>query len=98
MAKVKRLYEIDLAGATDIQTIEQLPSRGIPSDVRPVTKKPFLDLLAAEYGLAGPGFPEKIEGIALGPRLKSGQRVLVVTSDNDFKRDESTEIYFFAVK
>ena len=98
MANVKRLYEIDLAGATDIQAIEQLPSRGIPSGVRPVTKRPFLDLLAAEYGLAGPGFPEKIEGIALGPLLKSGQRVLVVTSDNDFKRDEPTEIYLFAVK
>ena len=96
--KAKLLYEIDLSGATDISSIERLPVKGTPEGVRPVAKKLFLDLLSPKYGLAGDNFPEKIEGIAFGPRLDDGSRVLVVTSDNDFRGDQDTEIYAFVVK
>ena len=96
-AKAKRIYEIDLSRATDISGIEKLPATEVPPEVKPISKKLFLDLLAPEYGLAGKSFPEKIEGIALGPHLADGRRVLVITSDNDFKQDEPSEIYVFAV-
>jgi hypothetical protein len=97
-AKVKRLYEIDLAEATDISSMEKLPASGIPAGIRPVAKKLVLDMLSPELGLAGKDFPEKIEGIAFGPKLADGSRVLIVTSDNDFKSDQSTEIYAFSVR
>ena len=83
-AKFKRLVLVDLAGATDISGIESLPSTGTPSGVTPVSKTPFLDLLAPAYGLAGASFPEKIEGIAFGPDLADGSHLLLVTHDNDF--------------
>ncbi|MEI8017274.1 MAG: esterase-like activity of phytase family protein [Schlesneria sp.] len=96
--KAKLLYEIDLSGATDISSIERLPVKGAPEGVRPVAKKLFIDLLAPKYGLAGDKFPEKIEGIAFGPKLADGYRVLIVASDNDFRADQDTEIYAFSVK
>ena len=96
-AKVKLLYEIDLALATDIAGLDRLPKQGIPEGVRPVAKKQFLDLLAPKHGLASNHFPEKIEGIALGPKLPDGSRILIVASDNDFKGDEPTEIVAFRV-
>jgi hypothetical protein len=83
-AGFKKIVEIDLRGATDIHAIESLPSTGTPDGVVPVTKRPFVDLLDARWKLAGESFPEKIEGIALGPKSRSGSRILVVTSDNDF--------------
>ncbi len=97
-AKAKRLYEIDLTDATDISGIDSLPEKEIPEGVRPVTKHLFLDLLEETHGLAGDAFPEKIEGVAFGPRLVDGSRILIVTSDNDFKADQPTEIYAFRVK
>ena len=97
-AKVKRIYEIDLSNASDISSIAGLPVKGIPTGVQPVAKKLFLDLLAPQYGLLGKAFPDKIEGIALGPKMGDGSRVLIVTSDNDFKADESTEIFAFAIR
>ena len=96
-AQVKRIYEIDLSRATNISGIDKLPVSGVPAGLKPIAKKLFLDLLAPEFELAGKSFPEKIEGIALGPELPDGRRVLVVVSDNDFKQDEATEIYVFAV-
>ena len=43
-------------------------------------------------------FITKIDGIALGPKLTDESSVLIVTSDNDFKSDEPTEIFAFAIK
>lgn len=95
---VKHLYEIGLREATDISRIDSLPATGIPAGVRPVVKRLFLDLLDPRWGLAGESFPAKIEGIAFGPRLKDGSRLLLITSDNDFKPDEATHIYAFSVR
>jgi len=95
---IKHLYEIDLREATDISRIDSLPATGVPAGVRPVTKRLFLDLLDPRWGLVGETFPPKIEGIAFGPRLKDGSRLLLISSDNDFKPDEPTRIYAFAVR
>jgi hypothetical protein len=97
-AEVKRLYEIDLAQATDISDINRLPSTGVPDGIHSVKKTLFLDLLAPEYALAGNEIPEKVEGVTLGPKLADGSTILIVTSDNDFRPDQPTQIYVFAVK
>ena len=96
-AAFKRVFLAEIQGATDISSTASLPTTGIPAGVTAVTKTPLLDLLAPEYGLAGATFPEKIEGLAFGPDLPDGRRVLVVTNDNDFVSTQDNKFYVFAI-
>lgn len=47
--------------------------------------------------MAGPNCPEKFEGLAFGPTLPDGRRLLIVTVDNDFKPNAPSLILAFAV-
>lgn len=96
-ATFKRLFLIDLAGATDVSRVAALPSRRVQAGVAPVTKTPFLDLLDPQFGIAGKACPEKFEGLAFGPDLPDGRRLLLVTADNDFIPDQPFRVYAFAV-
>lgn len=96
-AAFKKLYLIDISGATDIRGIKSLPATDVPSGVTPVSKTPFLNLLDPVYGLAGASFPEKIEGLAFGPDLKGGQHTLIVTNDNDFVTANPSNFYVFGI-
>lgn len=93
----KRIVEIDVKSATDISSLNSLPATGLPDGITAVAKKPFLNLLDPKWNLAGEKFPEKIEGIAFGPKLSDGSRVLLITSDNDFL-PLPTQIYAFAYR
>lgn len=93
----KRLFLIDLAGATDVSAAAALPAKGLPAGVKPVAKKPFLDLLAKKHGIAGADCPEKFEGLAFGPDLPDGRRLLLVTADNDFIAERPFRVYAFAI-
>ncbi len=95
--KFKKVFRIDLKRATDISGIDRLPVEGIPAGVTPVQKGLFLDLLDARFGLDTPELPEKVEGLAFGPDLPDGRRLLLVTTDNDFHATEATYIYAFAI-
>jgi hypothetical protein len=95
---VKRLFEIDLNHATDISRIDSLPATALPAGVRAVSKTLFLDLLDPQWGLIGESFPAKIEGVTFGPRLKDGSRLMVISSDNDFKPEETSCLFVFAVR
>jgi hypothetical protein len=96
-ATFKRIFKIDIAGATDIRDVKQLPTSGIPADVVAVTKQLFIDLLNPAFGLAGASFPEKIEGLAFGPDLEDGRHLLLVVNDNDFVATQPTRIFAFAI-
>lgn len=96
-AVVKKVFKIDISSATDIRAVKQLPSTGIPTGVTPVSKQLFINLLDPTFGLAGAGFPEKLEGLAFGPDLADGRHVLIVSSDNDLAADQDTKLYAFAV-
>jgi len=96
-AKFKKLMLISTTGASDISQIQSLPRNEIPSQVTPIRKKEFIDLLDSRWNLAGPEMPPKIEGLAFGPRLTDGRRTLIVVSDNDFSSSKPTQIYVFAV-
>jgi hypothetical protein len=96
-ARFKKIFKINLAGATDIRGLKQLPQTGIPAGVVAATKQPFLDLLDPAFGLAGATFPEKMEGMAFGPDLKDGRHVLIVTNDNDFFANQPNRFFVFAV-
>lgn len=97
-AACKKIYEIDLAGASDVSRQEKLPAGELPSDIRPAKKSLLVDLLEPRFGLKGSHCPEKIEGLAFGPNLPDGRRLLVVAIDNDFKAEQPILFYLFAVK
>ncbi len=96
-AAAKKIFLIDLAWATDVSAVERLPAAGLPKGVKPAAKKLFFDLLDSRFGIAGPDCLEKFEGLAFGPDLPDGRRLLLVTADNDFVADRPFRVYAFAV-
>ncbi|BAZ33978.1 5'-nucleotidase/2',3'-cyclic phosphodiesterase (plasmid) [Cylindrospermum sp. NIES-4074] len=79
----KRIYKIDLTGATDVSGISLAGTNTLPGGVTPVSKSLFLDIAGALQG-AGQKIPEKFEGLAIGPQLADGSFALIVATDNDF--------------
>jgi hypothetical protein len=79
----KRVYMIDIAGATDVSALTLNTSNtALPAGVHAVSKTLFLDIASA-LTVAGQPIPEKFEGLAIGPRLDGGFALLLST-DNDF--------------
>jgi hypothetical protein len=96
-ARCKKIFRIDLREASDISSVESLPGKDLPASLRPVSKQLFLDLLDPRWGIAGEQCPEKFEGLAFGPDLPDGRRLLLVTVDNDFLPDQPLRVYAFAI-
>ncbi len=98
-AHVKRLALIDFEGATDVSDIPSLPAKpeDLPPVIRPVSKRPFFDLLDSRFGIAGATAPAKFEGLTFGPDLEDGRRTLLVAVDNDFVKENPIRIYVFAI-
>jgi hypothetical protein len=86
----KRLYRIDISGASDISAISLAGSNELPQDVVPVVKAPEADLLAALRSVDS-DIPEKLEGVAIGPRLADGSRAALIGSDNDYSVTQTGE-------
>jgi hypothetical protein len=79
----KRVYKIDLTGATDVSGISLAGTNTLPSGVNAVNKSLFLDI-AAVLQAAGQVIPEKFEGLAIGPQLADDSYALLLGTDNDF--------------
>ena len=104
---LKRIYKIDLNGATDVSKIPSLPATAAELSgisITPVTKSLFIDLLDSSYVVSTSPLKtikdvvaEKIEGLAWGPDLSDGRHVLYVISDNDLYPGLPTQIYAFAI-
>jgi hypothetical protein len=78
----KNVYQIDLAGATDVSGID-LDAPG--ATFTPVTKSAQLvDLDADKLAALGDKTPEKWEGLAVGPRLDDGRYLLLAGTDDDY--------------
>ncbi len=84
----KRVYMIDIAGATDVSAISLAGSNSLPVGVTAVSKTLFLDVNAALV-TAGVTVAEKLEGLAIGPQLAGGGFALVLVTDNDFSVTQS---------
>ncbi len=97
-AGFKKIFRISTKNVTDVSKILELPPLKLPEGIVSVSKTLVLDLLDPKFGLKGKDFPPKIEGLAFGPDLPDGRKLLIITTDNDFKPDEPTWIYAFAVK
>jgi hypothetical protein len=88
-AKVKQLFEIDLAGATDITNLT-----GAAATAAAVKKSLVLDLVSAlnANGIPSDQIPAKIEGLAFGQDIDVNgmlEHTLFVSNDNDFVADLS---------
>jgi hypothetical protein len=79
----KRIYRINIAGATDVRDVSLSGTNTLPAGIVPVAKTLFLDL-AAELKAAEAAVPEKLEGLAIGPRLADGTYAVIAATDNDF--------------
>jgi len=98
MAGFKKIFRIHTGKASDVSKFSKLPSTKLNKDTVPVNKTLFFDLLSPEFGFKGKDFPAKIEGITFGPDLPDGKKLLLISSDNDFKPDAPSWIYAFSVK
>ena len=101
-AVVKRIYKIDLAGATDVGPL------GLSGEANllpfAVSKTLFLDLKEAlgAHGIAASEVPAKLEGMAFGQDIVidgSTYHTLYVANDNDFLPDVAgpNNVYVFSV-
>jgi hypothetical protein len=79
----KRVFLIDLAGASDVSGVSLAGTNTLPAGTNPVSKTLFLDV-QAELGTKGVTIAEKMEGLAIGPRLAGGGFALLIATDNDF--------------
>lgn len=86
----KRVYRISLRGATDVQHLSLANSDDLPSGVLPVSKTPFIDVLG-QLTTAGQTVPEKLEGLAIGPRLADGSYAILLGTDNDYSVTQTGE-------
>ncbi len=84
----KQVFRISLTGATDVTDVV-LPANELPAGITPVTKSAALIDLAANTVLPNNKRGEKWEGLAIGPRLARGDRVLLAGTDNDYSVTQS---------
>lgn len=80
----KRVYRISLVGASDVSAVSLAGSNDLPAGVVAVSKAPELDILAALRAAGATDIPEKLEGLAIGPRLVDGRHLVLIGSDNDY--------------
>lgn len=86
----KKVFRIDLTGATDVSAIDLDAPSSVFTPVSKLNVSPWLDLatgttlghpsLAALGGVS----PEKWEGLTIGPRLKDGSYLVLAGTDNDY--------------
>jgi hypothetical protein len=70
-----------------------------PNEIKILNKELVLDLNSIESKLTS-GFHrlDNLEGMTFGPRLPSGERTLIMVSDNNNNRRQVTQFIFFKVK
>ncbi|UEM05090.1 esterase-like activity of phytase family protein [Skermanella rosea] len=83
-----KLFEMRIGDADDISGIHGLAGRPAPV---PAAKELLLDLSKLGLPLGN------VEGLALGPVLPDGRQSLVLVSDNNFSRTQTTRFLGFAL-
>jgi hypothetical protein len=85
-----KLFQVTTAGAMDVSRLLSL--RGLPSPVQPLRKQLMLDLKDLGVTL------DNLEAMTLGPLLPDGSPSLVLISDDNFSKDQATQILLFRLK
>ena len=81
-AENKKVYIIDLTGATDVTAVDLDSSTTFTAVSKNHT--PFLDFAADTLSALGGHIPEKWEGLAIGPQLSDGSYLMLAGTDNDY--------------
>ncbi len=84
-----RIFEIDTTGATNVA---HTPSLADAKHVKPVKKRLLVDVSDLPVSTV-----DNIEGMTWGPALPSGERSLVLVSDNNFSASQVTQLVALAV-
>lgn len=90
------VYEISLAGATDVLSYDDLydETTGTAVTFTPVSKHLIFDI-ESDFGVA----PDNLEGMTFGPTLPDGRQLLIIVSDNNFNPvDQLTQFIAVAVE
>ncbi len=86
----KNIFQISLAGASDVSGINLPASGALPAGFAPVSKSgKIIDLDVNLLTALGNKAPEKYEGFAIGPQLVNGLYVLLTGTDNDYSVTQS---------
>lgn len=75
------IYEISLAGATDVSGYDDIydETTGTAVPLTPVSKRLLFDI-EDDFGIE----PDNLEGMTFGPMLPDGRQLLIIVSDNNF--------------
>ncbi|MFE5911926.1 esterase-like activity of phytase family protein [Streptomyces wedmorensis] len=84
-----RLYDATTRGATDVQAMDSLAGRPVVA----MRKK-----LVADFHTLGLSTVDNTEGMTWGPDLPTGERSLILVSDDNFADDAVTQIVALAVR
>jgi hypothetical protein len=84
-----RLYEIDTRGATNIAGYDSIADQKI----KPVRKKLVADLADFELSTV-----DNVEGMTWGPKLRTGERTLLLVSDDNFSATQVTQVIALALR
>ncbi|WP_026360530.1 esterase-like activity of phytase family protein [Amycolatopsis nigrescens] len=87
-----RLFEVDTKGATNVMDV---PSLGNAKKLKPVRKRLLADLAAIPGSTLST--VDNVEGMTLGPRLPSGERSLLLVSDDNFAATQVTQLIALAL-
>ena len=79
----KNVFQIDLAGATDVSGVN-LPATGVFVGAVVKNTNAVMDLDANTQAALGNKPLEKWEGLAIGPRLANGSFMVLAGTDNDY--------------
>ena len=85
-----KLFQLASGSASDTTMIESF--RGALPGAQPIQKKLLLDLSQLGIPL------DNLEAIAIGPRLPDGNSSLLLMSDDNFSKQQSTQILLFRLK
>jgi hypothetical protein len=96
-ARFKAIYFIDVSPATDVANRSQLSPWSLTDGLSTVSKSLFIDLLDPALSIPVEHRLEKPEGLAWGPLLSDGRRLLIVCFDNDFRSNADSLFLAFAI-
>ncbi|UOG74483.1 esterase-like activity of phytase family protein [Hymenobacter tibetensis] len=85
---VVKIYEIDLAGASDVSSLNGL----VNASYTPVSKRMVLDV--ATTGIRR---VDNLEGMTFGPKLPNGHTSLIMVSDDNFGATQISQFLAFEV-
>jgi hypothetical protein len=84
-----RLFEADVAGATDVKAIDSLVAAD--AAFTPIAKRLVLDFDTLGIHI------DNLEGVCFGPTLPNGDRTLVFVSDDNFDTIQTTQLLAFEI-